>query len=494
MPRKVPILRSPDMAPSSVPPVDPAHADELPLPAGSTVVLAVPPGVRGERWVGRTARLLASGWAGDAEGGVVLVDADLARPHLTPPGQRPPPGLGDLMAGRGELGALLLEARDAPVHLLAAGSFPADPWRTLRPERWREVWADLSARGGRVVVVLPLGEPWSDAVLHHADTRILLAADPEEPGVHLEDPWLVLAPGGGSPPSEWSDAPTPRPTPADPAQDGQEAPPPPDEPTPAPTLRPSGAVPASGTRPATEAGARRRGRTGRDSVVPFIMAVVLVLGGGALFLAWLGSGEPQAPSGVPEPDVREDPVQAPESAPADPAATGSTSAVSDELRPRFAVRLGSFTDAENARVRRVVVQEAAPGLWVGLAPVELDSTVYHRVLGGLAPDSLRAVGLRDSLAGALGTSPDDWLVEPASMAWEVAVGPDRAAAESRASDLRDRGLPAYVLETPHPGGSSTWRVYVGAYAEGGEGAYLGELLRAEGMNPVWAPRVGRPPD
>src|SRR5690606_9121306 len=132
--------------------------------------------------------------------------------------------------------------------------------------------------------------------------------------------------------------------------------------------------------------------------------------------------------------------------------------------------LGEFLDAPVARLQAEALAGQRPDLLFVVAPIEVDGTVYHRLLAGPAAD------LTDALE----------------------------AARARAAELSRVDIPGYVLELPAPrppGGflqasaptapAPRYRVYAGAYADAHEAAYLAGLLAQRRIQARLIERTGR---
>lgn len=159
----------------------------------------------------------------------------------------------------------------------------------------------------------------------------------------------------------------------------------------------------------------------------------------------------------------------------------------------FSVALESHRDADVAWRRMDELAARLPDrLWI-VAPVDVDGTVYHRVLAGPATDSAAAESLAVSLAGILGADASEWVVRATARAFFLGMEDDRTTALDRAAGLREDGVPAYVLSVRGPGGTARYRVYAGAYADADEASHLAAVLQERGLTATLSERSGDVP-
>jgi hypothetical protein len=87
------------------------------------------------------------------------------------------------------------------------------------------------------------------------------------------------------------------------------------------------------------------------------------------------------------------------------------------------------------------------------------------------------------------------IIRPTSGAFDLGQTADREAAQERARDLYEAGLPAYVLAVDYSDGSTRYRIYVGAYADEQEAAHLSNVLAEQGLGLFpFSYRTGRLPE
>lgn len=157
----------------------------------------------------------------------------------------------------------------------------------------------------------------------------------------------------------------------------------------------------------------------------------------------------------------------------------------------FSVLIASYGSAEGARERVRQLSNQVDGLYF-VAPTPVQGTVWHRVYAGSLPDRERARTLMERLveAGAKGEA-RAWDIRPVSWSFRLAEDfEDRGAAASRAEQLRERGVPAYVIPAAD-GGSH--RVYSGAFESRRAAEALGAQLREAGLDAELVRRTGASP-
>jgi cell division septation protein DedD len=124
-----------------------------------------------------------------------------------------------------------------------------------------------------------------------------------------------------------------------------------------------------------------------------------------------------------------------------------------------------------------------------VAPVEVAGTVYHRVVGGLLPDSAAATGMASELVQG-GVS--DWVIRRSGWVVELGVWDSPDEAERQRAEARAEGIPAYVSRFQQADGSVGYAVYAGAYSGEAEAEYLLDRARETGVEAHVVPRVVRP--
>lgn len=171
-------------------------------------------------------------------------------------------------------------------------------------------------------------------------------------------------------------------------------------------------------------------------------------------------------------------------------ATGDTAgAVASSPELTHSVLVASYSSWPPARDRAEALRSERGGAWL-VAPTPVDGTVYWRLYAGaLAGAEAGRALMEDLVAAGVKDEARDWDVRPASLAWRLGVEAARSAAEERAGDLRDRGIPAYVLPAA-AGADTAWQVYAGAYESREAAAGLGEMLEEAGVEGELVARRG----
>jgi receptor protein-tyrosine kinase/non-specific protein-tyrosine kinase len=121
---------------------------------------------------------LALAFAGDHQGEVLLIDADLRRPTverwLSP---APKLGFSELLLGQTEVDHVLLELENSPLRVIPAGTPPRDPVELLSAAMTGRLLETLRTRFQRIVIDTPPIVPFTDAdaVGRYADGVLLVA-------------------------------------------------------------------------------------------------------------------------------------------------------------------------------------------------------------------------------------------------------------------------------------------------------------------------------
>ena len=121
---------------------------------------------------------LALAYAASGNGDVLLIDADLRRPcvagWLDP---SPQLGLFELLSDQTDLPHVLLGLQNSPLHVLPAGTVPADPLEALVTGRLEQTMAELKRSFHRIVIDSPPIIPYTDADLlaRFADGALIVA-------------------------------------------------------------------------------------------------------------------------------------------------------------------------------------------------------------------------------------------------------------------------------------------------------------------------------
>lgn len=156
----------------------------------------------------------------------------------------------------------------------------------------------------------------------------------------------------------------------------------------------------------------------------------------------------------------------------------------------YSVLMASYASAGAARERVRQLSSRVGGLFF-VAPTPVRGSVWHRVYAGSVAGRDSAVALMERLVEA-GAKEEvrGWDVRPVRWSFRLTRSfADSAAASARADELRERGLPAYVL----PAGGGGYRVYSGAYEARSEAATLGSRLEEAGVEAELVRRSGGSP-
>jgi hypothetical protein len=227
----------------------------------------------------------------------------------------------------------------------------------------------------------------------------------------------------------------------------------------------------------------------RRNVLLLILLMVMV---GVVVAAWVGYVDIPGITPVPS-DASSAPAQPmPEAGEPEvlPAAPTEVSAVL-----AYSLQIAAYGDQAEARERADVLSGAVPDVLFTVVPLEVSGRLYHRILAGPATDSAHAAAVATHVAEIVGLDPSQWVIRPTPSAFDFRETADRAAAERRAEDLREQGLPAYVLAIDYSDGSTAYRIYVGAYADEQEAAYLTNVLAERGFGlATFSHRTGRLPE
>jgi capsular exopolysaccharide synthesis family protein len=121
---------------------------------------------------------LALAFASEQQGEVLLIDADLRRPHLDRILDPPPTlGLSELLKGATEPVHAILDLENSPLRVLPAGTPPREPVELLASDSASDLASELRKDFRRIVIDTPPIVPFTDAdVLGALADGILLVA------------------------------------------------------------------------------------------------------------------------------------------------------------------------------------------------------------------------------------------------------------------------------------------------------------------------------
>lgn len=199
------------------------------------------------------------------------------------------------------------------------------------------------------------------------------------------------------------------------------------------------------------------------------------------------SPEAAAPAGAGEPSTDAPEATAGDQGEADEA--GAEEPVGTAIELPHSVLVASYASWPRARDRAEELRAEEGGVWV-VAPTPVRDTVYWRLLAGAVADEASARELMEGLADrGVKDRVSDWDVRPTPLAYRLADAESRQRAVARAGELRDRGVPAYVLPAPADG-ERAWQVYSGAYETREAAGRLGALLLEAGVEHELVTRRG----
>ncbi|MGD8319133.1 MAG: SPOR domain-containing protein [Gemmatimonadota bacterium] len=516
--------------------------------SGRIVAIVASDGAIEEGWAGSVAVRMATSWTASGHR-LVLADAGFAAPTVhAAAGIADGEGLADLLLWGSSVRRVAQRSEAFGIFVIPAGTAVSSGDEALRTSRWTALCAGFRDAGVTFAVLVPAAEPGLEPVLEQASDVVVLGGE-DEAGAE----WIgelgdrVLARVGR--PVERAETPDVE----VPAQEGLDQPvgeeeavleiealAPDAEETP---VQPE-ASSTSGDGPAREAenaiapeepgaedggasvGAMRPHTTseeerhdpfpevvgpptptfeelveesettpeprpsGRRTTLLVLLLVVIVA---LIVAAWLGFVD------IPGITSREGEsatsmVEVPPAAAAEPAADAAESESETSPVLGFSVAVASYRDVADADELVAELERSVPNVLFVTTPVDVNGTVYHRVLAGPARDAADARAVRSLIGRETGDDASRWLIRPTPKAFLLDESMDRDAAERRVQDLRSMEVPAYVLAVDYSDGSTRYRVYAGAFIDEAESSVLARLLEAHGLTPTLAERTGRLPE
>lgn len=155
----------------------------------------------------------------------------------------------------------------------------------------------------------------------------------------------------------------------------------------------------------------------------------------------------------------------------------------------YSVAIASYADRGDAE-ERLTRLAAGGGSLFFVSPTPVRGVIYHRVLAGALAERAAAEALmRELVASGRKDVAAEWDVRPASLAFDLGVFGERAAAEERVASLHERDVPAYLVSAPVEGGA-VWRVYGGAYETERASEPMAGLIAEAGEEPRLIDRRG----
>lgn len=243
-------------------------------------------------------------------------------------------------------------------------------------------------------------------------------------------------------------------------------------------------------------------RVGTTIAVLLILAVLAL----AAWIGLRGTSEPEEAAGTPAREDVElaaaedvDAAVQPETGEAgagESGRAGADAADADDLVASpvpFSVAIEAHPDMAVAQRRVDRLRAALPDLQFYLAPVLVERNVYYRVLAGPTADAPSAQALmRRLVAERHKRAEEAWAVRPTTMAFHLGDFDTREAASARELELREAGVPSYILELPLRTGGTRFRLYAGAFVNAAEAEVLERILRDAGIQARLIERIGRP--
>ncbi len=461
----------------------------FPPPAGRVVALLASPEAVTAGWGPFLAADLARGWS-SAGSRVVLADLGLVHPTLHG-------ALGE-PEGEGVTDAVMFGASPRRVarpidgeafFMVPAGTVVADAAATLASPRWGSLCQGFRDADVLLGLYLPEGEPGKAATLKVATDVVVLAEAEEDLSGFLADVDLpVRAVLGPSPDSPLRERPERSAVGATAVAESAPA---------FPQAVPNGTgepakVPAERDAVASARKTPSRSRSSTRTTVVLLVVLIAILG--ILVAAWLGYL--QIPGITPSDSsaaVPEEVVPAP-ATPATPTVRRAPPVPTSSVQG-FSVAVAAYRDSAGAWAAVRAIERFASGAIVTAVPVRVDGTLVYRVLIGPAQKPANARALAARIARDSRTSGSRWIVRSTPLAFRLGDVDGRAAADQRAEALRGLGIPAYVMAVDFSDGSTTYRVYAGAFADANEASYLRERLAARSLgDAALTNRIGRLPE
>lgn len=159
---------------------------------------------------------------------------------------------------------------------------------------------------------------------------------------------------------------------------------------------------------------------------------------------------------------------------------------------RYSMTIGSFRDLDRAMTVVERVRRGAPGVWATTVPVEVEGTVFQRVLVGFSRDQESLDGLVETVSAVLGEDPGRWIQRDAGLVLCLSEAGDLEEARDLMAALSQMGISSYAVGVESPGGEPTVRVCTGSFDKPAEADYLKRTLLSQGFDPSLEPRTGEP--
>jgi hypothetical protein len=433
-------------------------------------------------WGVQAAVALAEGLATSRP--VLLIDLHLDDPQIDPVGVgRDADGIADVILFGASTERVAVDPPGRSFRLVPTGPPVPDAEAVLRDPSWTRVIDRVRQRGSTVLLFAPWRARGLDALIRRTDGAVFLGGQadvkiaagympPELKVLGVAAPPLGRRPAAGVRTELQADV-----SPADRAAGETSA----DEPM---AVAAPGALsaatsevrlfvpPAAAVEPPPPQPPRRRLR---GALIPILILVFAGIAALALLLA-RGRDETGGPPVAATP-ARPQPADAGE--PVGPHAA-------------YSVAIEAHADLATAMGRVAELREAEPSLGFFVAPILVDSVLYHRVMAGPVADTAEAAALQAVLLErGHKTGATDWDIRLTPLAFLIDRFDSRDAAEARATVLALRGIPSYILSVSYSGGATRHHLYSGAYAGPAEAEPMRQLLEQAGVEAPLVQRMGR---
>ena len=231
---------------------------------------------------------------------------------------------------------------------------------------------------------------------------------------------------------------------------------------------------------------RQRRRSGGLRRLMTVASTVLLLVGGGLTLGYFGIV--QIP-GITAPERSRFEVAAPVALPGPQPETPVMSHV---------VFVDAWREAETPLAWAAALRERMPDLLGFVTALSIDGERRYALVVGPAYSEVEANNLKGPLETAfvlLVTNPESWTVQAAPYSFFFGEYEGLEPANVHVQELAGLSVPAFVLQVSYSAGTTSFRVYGGAFSDEFEAVEMGQLLTEHGL--VDAPlteRRGRLPD
>lgn len=376
---------------------------------------------------------------------VVLADLGLDKPSLdTRIGVSNEEGMADVFMFGVSLGTVARQLPGQRFHFAPTGAFVGDPVEVLTHVRWGRVLEGFRDAGATLIAYVPMTTPGAIPLAERMDTVIGLASPDDLPAMRDA--------------GEMSFSVVLRPAPAVGPAGSLEA----RRPTTARARPLSSATPEPLTEPTF---VQREAPRQRRTIAPVIALLVLFTFGFAL---WTFLGERIFGDRVSE-----------------AAQLGTTSIVEPTPIERplgYSVAIESHQTLDAAERRADALQREDPSTSFHVAPVPVYGRIWYSVLAGPLADSASAAQLLARLVDSgVAEEAEEWAVRPTGWTYQIGEYPLRRAAERRAAELLDAGVPTYIVAVDYTAGPPRYRLYAGAYETLQEAEAMAGLLEQAGV-------------